>query len=315
MTLRYTYLGPRGTFCEQALNNLNPPGDALLSPMPTVTDALEEVFSGAADAALVPLDNSIEGSVRPTLDFLISSNSLVISKEVLLPVSFGLFARPGLALGQVSTVATHPHAEAQCRRWLRTNLPTAKVVNTSSTADAAAGVSRGEYDAAVCAPVAGRDYSLNQLGFDIADNKDGVTRFVLVTPQQKPTPPTGNDVTSLVVFIAHDRAGALLEVLTQFFVRGVNLTRIESRPTKERLGRYCFFFDCDGHVEDSRIAETLMGLHRICDEVRFLGSYAKDLSANERLQDSVLPPSVGTLDTDFAEAEQWVADIKAGGKA
>lgn len=315
MNLRYTYLGPRGTFCEQALHNLNPPDSAELSPMPTIADALEEVFSENADAALVPLDNSVEGSVRPTLDYLIGHKSLMIVQEILLPVSFSLCARSEIGLSTISTVATHPHAEAQCRKWLKSNLPYTKIISSPSTADAAAAVSRGEYDAAICSPVAGKDYELHQLIIDVADNKDGVTRFALVARAQKPPPPTGNDVTSLIIFISHDRAGALLEVLTQFFVRGVNLTRIESRPTKERLGRYCFFFDCEGHIEDLRLAEALMGLHRICEEVRFLGSYPKDVAVDCELKDSVLQSSSRTSDRDFALAEQWIKHIRNSGLA
>ncbi len=315
MSLRYTYLGPRGTFCEQALQNVNVPHNAELSPMPTITDALDEVFNGNADAALVPLDNSVEGSVRPTLDYLIASESLIISQEILLPVSFSLYARPGSGLNAINTIATHPHAEAQCRGWLKSNLPYTKTISTASTADAAAAVSRGEYDAAICASVAGEDYALNQLSADIADRKDGVTRFVLITRIKRPPLPTGNDVTSLLVFISNDRAGALLEVLTQFFVRGVNLTRIESRPTEKRLGRYCFFFDCEGHIEDLRLAEALMGLHRICAEVRFLGSYPKDIAADGELKDSVLQSSSGASDRDFAAAEEWIARLRDPGAA
>ncbi|MGI8647776.1 MAG: prephenate dehydratase [Acidimicrobiales bacterium] len=313
MNLRYTYLGPRGTFCEQALHSVNPPGSAELSPMPTITDALEEVFNENADAALVPLDNSVEGSVRPTLDYLIGHESLMIVQEVLLPVSFSLYTRSEIDLSAISTVATHPHAEAQCRKWLKSNLPSAQVISSPSTADAAAAVSRGEYDAAICSSVAGKDYELHQLIVDVADNKDGVTRFVLVTRARRPPLPTGNDVTSLIIFISHDRAGALLEVLTQFFVRGVNLTRIESRPTKERLGRYCFFFDCEGHIEDLRLAEALKGLHRICEEVRFLGSYPKDVAGDGELKDSVLQSASGTSDRDFAMAERWIKHIRNSG--
>jgi prephenate dehydratase len=134
-----------------------------------------------------------------------------------------------------------------------------------------------------------------------------VTRFVLVSRPAPPPAPTGDDLTSLVAFIAHDRTGALLEVLTEFAVRGINLTRIESRPTKERLGRYCFFLDCSGHIADSRVGEALMGLRRICADVRFLGSYPRTDDAQ-----TPSPRRPGTADEDFADAAAWLARVRQG---
>jgi prephenate dehydratase len=305
-TTRFAYLGPEGTFAEQALRTLPAAATAELQPAGTVPDALALVRSGAVDAALVPLENSVEGAVPVTLDELASGEPLVIIREVHLPVTFGLYARPGVALADLKTVASHPHGLAQCRGWVRKHVPHAELVHTLSTSEAAAAVARGEYDAAVCAVVAGERHGLQALGMDVGANPDAVTRFVLLSRPAPPPPPNGHDVTSLVAYIAHDRTGALLEVLTEFAVRGINLTRIESRPTKERLGRYCFFLDCSGHVEDPRVGEALMGLRRICADVRFLGSYPAD--------DDPTPvvSRPGTTDEDFAAAAAWLARVRQG---
>jgi prephenate dehydratase len=303
---RFTYLGPAGTFAEQALRTVPAASRGELIPAVTVTEAIQAVRDGDADSALVPLENSVEGAVGATLDELALGEPLMITREVLLAVTFGLYARPGVELGRLATVATHPHAEAQCRGWLRTHAPQASYVRSPSTADAAAAVARGEYDAAICAPVAGEQYRLTELGKDIADNPGAVTRFVLVARPAPPPAPTGDDLTSLVAFIAHDRTGALLEVLTEFAVRGINLTRIESRPTKERLGRYCFFLDCTGHLADARVGEAMMGLRRICADVRFLGSYP-------RMDTGQAPPRrPGTADEDFVDAAAWLARVRQG---
>jgi prephenate dehydratase len=304
---RFTYLGPAATFAEQALRTVPAAAQGQLTPAATVAEALQSVREGDADAALVPIENSVEGAVGATMDELALGEPLVITREVLLAVTFGLYARPGLELADIATVASHPHGEAQCRRWLAEHVPQATYVASRSTADAAAGVARGDFDAAVCAPVAGERYRLAELGKDIADNPGAVTRFVLVSRPSPPPPATGDDITSLVAFIAHDRTGALLEVLTEFAVRGINLTRIESRPTKERLGRYCFFLDCTGHVADARIGEALMGLRRICADVRFLGSYPR---CDHRQPPPTPPP--GTADADFADAAAWLARIRQG---
>jgi prephenate dehydratase len=303
---RFAYLGPEGTFAEQALRTLPAAATADLTPAATVPEALAAVRAGDADAALVPLENSVEGAVPVTLDELASGEPLVITREVHLPVTFGLYARPGTDLAAVKTVASHPHALAQCRGWLRRNLPDAESVQTMSTSEGAAAVARGEYDAALCARVAGERHRLHDLAMDVGDTSDAVTRFVLLGRPGPPAERTGHDVTSLVAYIAHDRTGALLEVLTEFAVRGINLSRIESRPTKERLGRYCFFLDCSGHVSDARVGEALMGLRRICADVRFLGSYPRDDDP------SPVVSRTGTADRDFADAAAWLERVRAG---
>ena len=271
--MRLAYLGPEGTFAEAALRTLPDVGTAV--PASSVTAALDLVRSGEVDGAVVPFENSVEGSVPTTLDQLAGGEPLQVVGEVVLPVSFALLARSGTALADVRTVGTHPHAEAQCRRWLATTLPGARVVLTSSTADAARLVSEGTYDAAVSALVAAEHYGLVPLATDIHDNEGAETRFVVVARPSSPPAPTGRDRTTVVLFIADDHPGALLEILTEFAARGVNLTRIESRPTGQGLGRYCFSVDLEGHVASPEVAESLQALESVCAEVRFLGSYPR----------------------------------------
>jgi prephenate dehydratase len=270
-----------------------------------VTAALAAVRSGEADAALVPMENSIEGSVPATMDGLWDGDPLVITREVFLVVAFVLAARPGTAPSGVRTVASHPHALAQCARWLASSLPGASLLPETSTARAAEAVAEGRYDAAVCAPIAGQRYGLAALAEDIADHPGAVTRFVLVRRPGPLPPPTGDDKTSLVAVVG-DRTGALLSVLSEFAVRGISLTRIESRPTRERLGVYSFSLDCEGHVADRRVGEALAALHRVCDDVRFLGSYPR---ADERGNRDVPATAV---DDAFADAEAWLARVRSG---
>jgi prephenate dehydratase len=304
--MRYAYLGPEGTFAEAALRTIPEVEYGVTLPQRTVPAAIEAVRAGDADAAVVPLENSVEGSVASTLDELAAGEPLQIAREVLLPVTFSLLVRPGTDAAAVKTVATHPHAEAQTRRWLRDHLPAAEVVFTGSTAGAAMAVADGDFDAAVAAPIAGVHAKLSPLAEDIADNAGAVTRFVLLTRPGPPPAPTGRDKTSLVAFIRDDHTGALLEVLTEFAVRGVNLTRIESRPTGELLGRYCFSVDCEGHLAEARVADALAALRRICADVRYLGSYPRAGAA----QSKPLPP--GRDDAAFADAADWVRKLLAG---
>ena len=302
---RYGFLGPVGTFTEAALRTVPSAQRAELTPYPSVSAALDAVRSGEADGAMVPIENSVEGSVATTLDELASGEPLQVVREVVLPVRFSLLARTGTALDGVRVVATHPHAAAQCRRWLRARLPAAEVVLAPSTADAARAVAEGRYDAAVSAPVAGEHYGLIALAEDVQDAEGAVTRFVLaVRPGPLPSP-TGADRTGLFAFIDDDRPGALLALLTEFAVRGVNLSRIESRPTGGRLGQYFFSLDCDGHLRDERVGEALSALHRVCAQVRVLGSWAR--------ADGVRAPvGRGTRDTDFRDAAAWLARLRDG---
>ncbi|MET8089548.1 prephenate dehydratase [Micromonospora sp. NPDC005220] len=308
---RFVFLGPEGTFAEQALRSIPAAERGTRTPARSVGEALDSVRAGDADAALVPLENSIGGAVGVTLDEMAEGEPLVITREVILPVEFVLAARPGTSLSSIRTVAAHPQASTQCRGWLRDHLPDAVVVDVLSNGAAAAGAGAGEYDAAICAPIGASRHRLTILADKIADHPDAVTRFALVSRPGPPPPPTGDDLTSLAVYIAHDRVGALLSVLMELAVRGVNLTRIESRPTGEALGRYVFFLDCTGHVADVRLGEALQGLRRVCADVRFLGSYPRHRWA-EAAGERPVPAPAGLSDVDYADAAAWLARLRTG---
>jgi prephenate dehydratase len=305
---RFVYLGPEGTFSEQALLTIPAAAKGSRAPARSVPEALDAVRAGDADAALVPVENSIGGQVGVTLDELANGSPLVITREVVLPVDFVLAARDPVNLAGIRAVAAHPQASAQCRHWLRAHLPDAVVVDVLSNAAAANAAAAGEYDAGICVPLGAHRLGLAVLADKIADHPDAVTRFALVCRPAPPPPPTGDDVTSLAVYISHDRVGALLAVLMELAVRGVNLTRIESYPTGERLGRYVFFLDCSGHVAEARMGEALQGLRRICADVRFLGSYPRA----QAHYGPAAPPGTATADTDYADSAAWLARIRTG---
>jgi prephenate dehydratase len=315
VTYQYSYLGPRGTFTEAAVRALHArtrPGaqtpDALACP--SIQAALEAVRSGAADQGVVPIESSVEGAVTATLDELAVGTELVICAEVLVPVEFALLTRPGTDLTRIKRVGGHPVAQPQCRNWLSANLPHAEWVPAASNSDAARQVAEGLLDAALAGVFAAELYGLVALATAVHDRDDAVTRFVAVRRPGLLEVPTGADRTSVVAFLADDHPGALMDILGQFAVRDVNLTRIESRPTGDGIGRYCFFIDCEGHVAQDRVGEALMGLHRVCSSVRFLGSYPQADAAPGRPAE----PGQGgaTSDADFAEAAAWLGGIRAG---
>ena len=308
---RYAYFGPVGTFSEAALRTVVP--DAPAEAMPSVDATIEAVRSGAADVGCVPIENSVEGGVPATLDGLASGDPLVVVAEVVLPVSFVLAAAPGTALADVRRVSTHSHAWAQVRHGLHQRLPGVSYVPATSTAAAAEALAAQRdggpaagFEAAVCAPFAAERFGLDVLAERIEDRSGAQTRFVLLSRPGTLPARTGADKTSLVVFLREERPGALVEALEQFVTRGINLTRIESRPAGDALGRYCFSIDCDGHLADARVGEALMGLHRVSERVRFVGSYPRaDGGA------SVL--GHGPSDADFADAQRWLEHLRAGG--
>jgi prephenate dehydratase len=309
VSLRYAYLGPVGTFTEVALR-LVAGDDADGVALPSVDAALDAVRAGACDVAVVPIENSVEGGVTATLDALAAGEPLLVVGEVLVPVAFVLAARPGTALGDITRVGSHPHALAQCRGWLAAHLPGATTVPALSTSAAAQGLAAGVagYDAVLCADAAARAFGLAVLAEGVADRATAVTRFVLVARPGSPgavPAPTGADKTTVVAYLRRDHAGALLELLEQFATRGVNLSRIESRPVGTELGLYCFSIDCEGHVADPRVGEALTGLRRVTADLRFLGSYPR--------ADGVRPQvAPGTADRDFTEAREWLARVAGG---
>lgn len=279
--IKIAYLGPRGTFTELAVHQLANADQAELLPLGSVTEVFDAVLSGRAARAVVPIENSIEGGVSATADALASMEGLQIFGEYLVKVQFDLIAPAGVSLAEVRQIYTHPVAYAQTRRWLGEQLPGHSHIPTGSTAGAAAGLADAmaqglaQRVAAVAAPTVAALYDLQTLAADIGDNKNAQTRFIEVGLRGRPAPQTGFDKTSVIVELPDDRPGGLLEMLEQFAARGVNLSRIESRPVGDRFGRYRFNIDAEGHIDDHAIAEALMGLHRFSPKVIFLGSYRK----------------------------------------
>ncbi|MDN3482518.1 prephenate dehydratase [Arthrobacter sp. APC 3897] len=303
----YTYLGPEGTFTEAAL--LQVPGAEASERIPatSVNSALEMVRSGRAHAAVVPIENSVEGGVSATLDAISSGEPLRILREILVPITFVLAVRPGLGLADIGTVSTHSHAWAQCRDWAEANIPQAAYLPASSTAAAAVALQDPEsgFDAAICSPLVAQRLGLTVLVSGIGDVADAVTRFVLLSLPTSLPAPTGADKTTLVVPLPEDHPGALMEILDQFSARGVNLSRIESRPTGLFLGDYFFSIDADGHIRDARMADALRGLHRISPNLRFLGSYPR---ADHK------EPEVPRHNSDeaFRRADFWLEGLLRG---
>ncbi|WP_026549349.1 prephenate dehydratase [Arthrobacter sp. Br18] len=305
----YAYLGPRGTFTEAALLQVPGAESARRVPASTVAAALQLVRSGDVDGAMVPIENSVEGGVSATLDAISVGDPLRIVREELVPITFVLAARPGTApaLSGVRRISTHGHAWAQCRSWADTHIEKAEYLPSPSTAAAGYGLLAENcgYDAAICSPALAARLGLSVLADDIGDNSDAVTRFILVSRPGPLPAPTGADKTTLVIPLPEDHPGALMEILDQFAARGVNLSRIESRPTGQFLGDYFFSIDAEGHAADARITDALKGLHRISPGLRFLGSYPRA----DRRRHVVAPR---TSDGAFTAADSWVAGILQG---
>jgi len=304
----YTFLGPEGTFTEAALMQVPGAAEANRVPASNVNAALDKVRDGSAVAAMVPIENSVEGGVTATLDAIASGLELRIIREVLVPISFVLVARPGVSLSRIRRISTHGHAWAQCRLWADAHIPGAEYVPGSSTAASAMGLldDDAHYDAAICAPIVAQEQpGLAVLAENIGDNPGAVTRFVLVSRPGVLPERTGADKTTVVVPLPEDHPGALMEILDQFATRGVNLSRIESRPTGQYLGHYFFSIDADGHVGDARVADALAGLHRISPATRFLGSYGR-----ADAQSAQVAPH--TSDQAFQAAHEWVGSILHG---
>lgn len=303
----YTFLGPEGTFTEAALMQVPGAAAATRIPASNVNAALDKVRDGSVDAAMVPIENSVEGGVTATLDAIAGGQELRIIREVLVPIRFVLVACPGVGIADVTRISTHGHAWAQCRLWVDSNIPGAEYVPASSTAAGAMGLLDGgaPYDAAICAPIVAREQpGLAVLAENIGDNPGAVTRFILVSRPGALPRRTGADKTTVVVPLPEDRPGALMEILDQFATRGVNLSRIESRPTGQYLGHYFFSIDADGHIQDARVADALAGLHRISPGTRFLGSYG-------RADAQTVHVAPHTSDTAFRAAHRWVGGILA----
>jgi len=305
--LRYAFLGPAGTFTEAALLSL-PEAERIEGvPCSSVPAAFDAVRSGECDAAVAAMESSVEGAVTATIDELANGEPLMIVRELVLQIGFALLVRPGTDLAGVKTVASHPVAEPQCRRWLGRELPDVRWETAASNAEAARQVRDGVYDAALAGAFTAARYGLEVLADGIHDYAGAQTRFVVVTRPGRPTPPTGLDKTSITVGLRDNHPGELMEILEEFAGRGVNLCRIESRPTGEAMGKYYFFIDLEGHLADERVADALLGLHRNSANLRFLGSYPRaDRQA----------PTIrhGTSDAEFAAARDWLSAVRGGNR-
>jgi prephenate dehydratase len=303
--MRYAYLGPEGTFTEAALRTLPAGDDVQPVPCPTIQSALAAVRDGGTERGVVPMESSVEGIVTATVDDLATGDGLLIRAELQIPIEFALLARPGTTLADIKTVGGHPQAQPQCRGWLAAHLPGYEWVPLASNAEAARQAGEGRLDASLAGAFAAGTYNLEIVARDVHDRSNAVTRFVVVGPEGELPAPTGADRTSLAAFLAEDHPGALMEILTEFAVRGINLSTIQSRPTGDGLGRYYFFIDCEGHVDDARVGEALMGLRRVCAEVRFLGSYPRSDGGTTQVRP-------GTSDAEFSAAAAWLARLRYG---
>ena len=258
---RIAYLGPEGTFTEAALSGMVAAGLVPLTdfePFPAGSPpaAVQMVRDLEADYACVPIENSIEGSVLPTLDSLANGSLVQIFAEFTLDIAFTIAVRPGTT--EPASIAAYPVARAQVARWAAKNLPQARFQAADSNAAAAVDVAEGRADAAVTTALAARRYGLEALAADVVDESNARTRFVLAGLPKQPPPRTGADRTSVVLRL-DNVPGALAAALTEFAIRDIDLTRIESRPTRTGLGTYIFFVDCVGHIEDDAVAEALRG--------------------------------------------------------
>lgn len=304
--IRIAYLGPEGTFTEAALLDITGAGlvpghttdDYQRLPTDSTAAALDTVREGGADYACVPIENSIDGSVTPTLDSLAIGSPLQVFAETTLDVAFSIVVKPGRTAADVRTLAAFSVAAAQVRHWVAVHLPDVELRPASSNADAARQVAEGKADAAVTSPLAAAHWGLAALADGVVDETNARTRFLLVGLPGPPPARTGADRTSVVLGI-EKAPGALLGALTEFGIRGIDLTRIESRPTRTALGTYVFFIDCVGHIDDDAVAEALKALHRRCAVVRYLGSWPTGSPAG------VLPPSA-------EEAALWLERLRQG---
>lgn len=298
------YLGPAATFNQQAL--LSQPDLAALeaTPLPTISDVLTATAAGEVDLGFVPIENAIEGSVTVTLDMLAFELDLLVQREVVIDVSLNLLGVPGARLEDLREVSSINVATAQCRRFLTENLPGAVTTTANSTAEAAQRVAK-EGDrtvAAIGTALAAEVYGLEILAPEVEDHPGNQTRFVLVSREGVPAP-TGHDKTSIVVFQRADVPGSLLSILQEFAARAINLSKLESRPTKKGLGDYCFLIDLEGHVDDELVADCLRDLKSKQADVRFLGSYPAAGAHGPALRRET--------EAAWRSADEWVTSLRS----
>jgi prephenate dehydratase len=298
------FLGPHGTFTEQALRTQPDLAAGELVPYPTMADVLRATELGEVEVGFVAIENSIEGTVNVTSDTLAFDVDVLIQREVVIPIQQHLLVVPGATLDDIVEVVSIPHATAQARRFLHARLPKVRTLAANSTAEAARSVAEAgdRTVAAIANELAAARYGLEVLAADIEDHPENQTRFVAVAPGVVPAP-TGHDKTSIVVFQRADAPGSLLAILQQFAARSINLTNLQSRPTKKGLGDYCFLLDLEGHVADDVVADCLRTLRTAGHEVKFLGSYPAAGAEGE---------AVRLAAGDAAQAaERWLDGIRS----
>jgi prephenate dehydratase len=272
--MRVAFLGPAGTFSEEALGHCDLTKDGEHLPAATFAEAYDMLLRGDADAALLPIENSVEGAVPAILDLLVHRPGPLIRREVALRVRQHLLVRPGTPMEAIEKVLSHPQPFGQCARFLAERLPRAAREPTLSTAEAARRVAAGERAAAaIGSQAAARLYGLELIARDIQDSDENVTRFVLVARADEG--PTGKDRTSIAFTLDRDRPGGLYDVLGEFARRGINLSKVESRPMKQALGHYVFFIDFEGHRLDPGGEEALAGVRARVHRLYLLGSYPR----------------------------------------
>ena len=302
---RIGFLGPPGTFTEEALLSEPDLAAAEVVPLATFPDVVAAVVSGRTDLGFLAIENSIEGTVNTNLDALVFDQDLLIVREVVLVIQQNLLGPPGSRVEDIKRVVSFPHATAQCRRWLRANIPGVEEVAAASTAEGVRLVAqeRPTATAAIGTRLAASLYGLEVLASDIEDHDDNATRFVLVARPEHGIPAaTGHDKTSIVCFQYDDKPGSLHGILGQFSARNLNLTKLESRPTKKGLGDYCFIIDLDGHIDDEVVADCLRDLHATLPAVKFLGSYP---AAGEHG-----PARRRDAEAAWNAADEWIAGLR-----
>jgi len=297
------FLGPVGTFTEQALFTQPDLTNGRLRPIGSIPEVLHTVADGDADVGFVPIENAIEGTVNLTLDTLAFDLDLLIHREVVISISLNLMAPPGVQLADITRVVSIPVATAQCWKYLHDHLPGARLDAANSTAEAAEIVARdADGHSAALAPARSAEvYGLDILAADVEDHPENKTRFVAVARDGIPTP-SGHDKTSIVVFQRANVPGSLLAILQEFAARSINLTKLESRPTKVSLGDYCFIIDLDGHIADELVADALRAIHAKQAQVKFLGSYPAAGERGAAVREEV--------QTSWRLADEWIARLR-----
>lgn len=299
---RIAYLGPAGTFTEQALMGQADLAGCELVPLAKFVDVLDATSTGDVDLGFVAIENAIEGTVNVTLDALAFDHDLLIQREVVLDIHMNLMAAPGIGLADITTVYSHPVANAQCREFLHKELPNIPVKAANSTSEAAVMAAAEPGLAAVGPALAAEKHGLEVLDTDIADHPGNQTRFVLVSPTGVPVA-SGHDKTTVVLTQREDKPGSLVAILQEFAARSINLSRLSSRPVKTAMGSYCFIIDLDGHIADELIADCLRSVRAKYADVKFLGSYpaaGNGSTATRREATSA-----------WTEAEDWMASLRS----